>query len=82
MFAKFSCYNTSFESEDRVLNTDHFEVVKPHADVPVDPGAVVTNCCEVIFSSGEIVIVLLSFGDLSSRLNVVVGIVDQTGSIT
>jgi len=81
MYAKFPCYNASLESEDRVLNTDLIEEVLPHADVTMTHlGAV--PCCEVRFQSCATTIVLLSFTDMSTRLGALVGIVDQTGSIT
>lgn len=79
MFIKVPVYNASLESEDRVYNTDHLEEMKPHANVPVDPGTVSTPCCEVTFQSGTTAIILVSSAEMEARLQVVVGITNITG---
>jgi hypothetical protein len=80
MFAKISCYNTGLTAEDRLINTDHVEEVLPHADVPVDPGAVATHCCELRYHSGATTIVLLSFAIVAIRFGALVGITDESGA--
>lgn len=73
MFKNAPVYNATLESEVQILNLDHFERVLPHANVPVDPGAVDTACCEVKFFSGDSVIVLLSFSSMQSQIQALTG---------
>jgi len=64
-----------------MMNTDHFEEVKPHANVPVDPGAVSTACVEVRFYSAESIVVLVDYSSMYSRLKTAEGVTDETGNL-
>jgi hypothetical protein len=78
-FKKVPVYNASNESEDRVVNLEHIEQVKPHANVPVDPGAVSTACCEVAFHSGSTIIVLIDQPTFEQQLQALTGTIDTFG---
>lgn len=82
MFIKVPFYNASLENEPRSMNTDHFEEIYPHANVPVDPGAVDTPCCEVRFFSGETRVILLDKTVFETALNASTGLTDLTGLLT
>jgi hypothetical protein len=81
MFKIAPVYNASLESEDTVINLNHIEQVKPHANVPVDPGAVDTAACEVVFHSGTSIVVLLDMLSMESNLQALTGTIDTFGSL-
>lgn len=81
LFKKIPVYNASNESESRVINLELIEEIKPHADVPVDPGAVNTSCCEVRFFSGTAIIVLISQSTFESQLTALTGQIDELGEL-
>lgn len=81
-FFDYPVYNAALESEQRIVNTDHIEQVKPHADVPVDPGAVSTACVEVVSYSGASIIVLLDYATVKTGLSAFFGVVDQNGIVS
>ena len=82
MFAQFPIYTAGLTSEDHLLNTDHIEEVLPHANVPVDPGTVDTECCEVRFYSTATAITLLPYSEVFSRLQAMLGLIDTTGEVS
>jgi hypothetical protein len=81
MFAIVPVYNASLESEDRTINPSHIEEVRPHVNVPVDPGAVDTACVEVFFHSGNSIVVLLDMSTINSHLQALTGVFDDYGSL-
>jgi hypothetical protein len=81
MFANVPVYNSSLESETRIINTEHIEQVEPHANVPVGSGAVSTACCQVDFHSGTSIVVLIDFGSMQTNLNSLTGTVDFNGTL-
>ena len=80
-FFDYPVYTAALTSERRIINTDHIEQVKPHANVPVDPGAEGTACVEVVMFSGESAIVLLDYDTVKVGMNATFGVVDQNGNI-
>jgi hypothetical protein len=82
MFKTAPVYNAALESETRLINLDHIEEVKPHANVPVDPGAVDTPCCEVQYYSGVSTVVLVEFASMQSEIQALVGVIDELGNIS
>ena len=81
MFFDYPVYNAALESENRLVNIGQVEQIMPHADVPVDPGAVSTPCAEFFFFSGTAAIVLLEYEVIKAGLFAYKGIVDQTGAL-
>lgn len=81
MFATVPVYNAALESETRIINPSHIEEVRPHANVPVDPGAVDTQCTEVFFHSGNSIVVLLDMTTMQSHLQALTGVFDDYGSL-
>lgn len=81
-FFDYPVYSAALTSERRIINTDHIEQVKAHANVPVDPGAVDTECVEVAFYSGESAVVLLDYDTVKSGMMAFFGLVDATGAMT
>jgi hypothetical protein len=81
-FKKVPVYNSSLASEDRVINLEHLEQVKPHAEVPVDPGAVSTSCCELVFHSSTAIIVLIDKPTFETQLQTLIGSIDTLGIIS
>jgi hypothetical protein len=75
-------YNASLESENRLINVDTIEEVKPHANVPVDPGAVDTSCVEVRFHSGEAIVVLVDYSSMRQQLSALVGNIDELANLS
>jgi hypothetical protein len=82
MFATVPVYNASLESEERIINPSHIEEIRPHADVPVDPGAVNTTCCEAFFFSGNSIVILIDYTTMKGHLQAITGEVDVYGVIT
>lgn len=78
----YPVYNASLESEQNIINTDHIAQVKPRANVPVDPGAVDTECVDVVLFSGSSVIVLLDYATVKTGLSAFFGVVDQNGGMS
>lgn len=82
MYFDYPVYNASLESERRIINTDHVEQVKLHANVPVDPGAVDTACVEFTFYSGENELILIDYDTVKAGMKTFFGIVDANGIVT
>jgi len=74
-------YNASLESENRLINLDHIQQVSPHANVPVDPGAADTPCCEVEFYSGTTIVVLVDYATMKEQTGALVGTIDTIGTL-
>lgn len=83
-FFDYPVYNAALASEQRIINTDHIEQVKPHADVPVDTGhgTISTACVEMVLFSGASVVVLLDYATVKTGLNAFFGVVDQNGIVS
>lgn len=81
MFKIAPIYNAGLESEDQLINLDHIERVLPHANVPVDPGAVDTECCEVKFFSGDTAVVLVTFATMQEQIQALTGVLDSLGDL-
>lgn len=82
MYFDYPVYNADLASERRIVNIDLIQQVKPHANVPVDPGAVDTVCVEISFYSGSSEIVLLDFGTVKAGMKAYFGIIDVNGDMT
>lgn len=82
MFIVLPTYSAALTSENRIVNLDAIEQAKPHADVPVEPGAVNTSACELVTRSGAAVIVLLSLGTIQENLSALSGRIDALGQLT
>jgi hypothetical protein len=81
MFTIVPAYNTSNESETRIINVSQIEQIQPNPDVFVDPGAVPTSCCLATFFSGTTMIILLDFGTMQEHLQALTGVIDEFGSL-
>lgn len=82
MLFDYPVYSASLVSERRIINSDHIEQIKPHANVPVDPGAVDTECCEFFFYSGTSCVVLLNYDVVKVGLKAYLGIINDAGEMT
>jgi hypothetical protein len=79
MFATIPCYNEAAgnTSENRIINLDNIEEIKPHADANVE-GSLLT-CTEARFKSGATSIFLMDLPTLQERLKAITGAVDDYG---
>jgi hypothetical protein len=82
MFVIVPVYNSSGESEDRIIQTDHIEDVAPHADVTITSTSAVVPAVEVIFQSGTSIIVILDMFTMQARLQALTGVIDTFGTLT
>lgn len=82
MFATVPVLTATNESEDWLIQLAMVEEIKPHADVPVDPGAVVTSCCEARFFSGTSIVILIDIYSMKSQVGALTGTVDEYGQLT
>jgi hypothetical protein len=80
-FKKVPVYNAALESEGRTINLEHIEQVLPHANVPVNPGAVDNPSCEVKFYSGTSIIVLVDQPTFEQHLGAITGEIDTYGTL-
>ncbi len=81
MFYSIPVYNAALESETRIINPEHIEQVTPHVNVPVDPGAVDTPCCEITFHSSATLIALIDMSSMTANLQALTGTIDELGNI-
>lgn len=81
-FFDYPRYNDSNESERIIINLSEIQSVKPHANVPVDPGAIDTQCVEVFYKFGTSDIILLDYGTVKTGIEAYFGVVDQYGTMT
>jgi len=81
-FFDYPRYNASNESERIIVNIAEIQAVKPHANVPVDPGAVDTPCVEFFYKFGTSDIILLDYDTVKTGIDAFYGVVDQNGAMT
>lgn len=78
-FLDYPRYNDSLESETILVNLSEIQAIKPHANVPVNPGAVDTVCVEIFYKFGTSDVILLDFDTLKTGIDAFFGVVDGDG---
>jgi len=81
-FLDYPRYNDAKESERIMVNLSAIQAVKPHANVPVDPGAVDTVCVEMFYKFGTSDVILLDYDTVKTGIKAYFGVVDQNGVMT
>lgn len=78
-FFDYPHYNDSLESENILVNLSEIQSVKPHANVPVNPGAVDTVCVEIFYKFGTSDVILLDYATVKTGISAYYGVVDPDG---
>ena len=81
-FLDYPRYNASLESENILVNLSEIQAIKPHANVPVDPGAVDTACVEFFYKFGTSDVILLDYDTVKTGIDAYFGVVDENGAMT
>ena len=81
-FFDYPVYNAALESERNIINLSQIQSIKPHANVPVDPGAVDTACVEFFYKFGTSDIILLDYDTVKSGMKGFFGLVDADGILS